>query len=177
MMKNRAAAALLAGIALNGFVTNADPSDFKKGPLIQDFGPVAPVAGASVPADTRFFIAFDVAERGKEGAVSRRLESAARFLNMQVQAGVPAKNVKLAVVIHGSAVFDVTNNEKYGGENANAGLIAALQNHGVSFHVCGQSAAYHGVELEDLLPGVTMELSAMTAHALLQQQGYTLNPF
>jgi len=27
------------------------------------------------------------------------------------------------------------------------------------------------------LPGVTMALSAMTAHALLQQDGYTLNPF
>ena len=29
----------------------------------------------------------------------------------------------------------------------------------------------------DLLPGVEMSLSAMTAHALLQQDGYTLNPF
>jgi hypothetical protein len=30
---------------------------------------------------------------------------------------------------------------------------------------------------EDLLPGVTIGLSAMSTHALLQQQGYTLNPF
>jgi len=29
----------------------------------------------------------------------------------------------------------------------------------------------------DLLPGITMAPSAITAHALLQQQGYTLNPF
>jgi len=28
-----------------------------------------------------------------------------------------------------------------------------------------------------LLPGVEMALSAMTAHAILQQEGYTLNPF
>jgi hypothetical protein len=28
-----------------------------------------------------------------------------------------------------------------------------------------------------ILPGVEMALSAMTAHALLLQQGYTLNPF
>jgi hypothetical protein len=33
------------------------------------------------------------------------------------------------------------------------------------------------VKTEDLLPGVEMALSAMTAHALLQQQGYTFNPF
>jgi len=30
---------------------------------------------------------------------------------------------------------------------------------------------------DDLLPGVERVLSAMTLHALLQQQGYTLNPF
>ena len=30
-----------------------------------------------------------------------------------------------------------------------------------------------GIEPEDLLPGVTMSLSAMTSHALLQREGYT----
>ena len=30
---------------------------------------------------------------------------------------------------------------------------------------------------DDLLPGVELALSAMTMHALLQQKGYTLNPF
>ena len=43
--------------------------------------------------------------------------------------------------------------------------------------MCGQSAAGQGVKKTDLLPGVELALSAMTAHALLQQQGYTLNPF
>jgi intracellular sulfur oxidation DsrE/DsrF family protein len=43
--------------------------------------------------------------------------------------------------------------------------------------VCGQSAAFNDVTNEDLLPGVHMALSAMTAHAQLQQEGYTLNPF
>jgi hypothetical protein len=33
------------------------------------------------------------------------------------------------------------------------------------------------VAAEQLIPGVKMALSAMTAHAQLQQQGYTLNPF
>jgi intracellular sulfur oxidation DsrE/DsrF family protein len=47
----------------------------------------------------------------------------------------------------------------------------------VQLLVCGQSAAYCDVKSDDLLPGVEMALSAMTAHALLQQQGYTLNPF
>jgi intracellular sulfur oxidation DsrE/DsrF family protein len=44
--------------------------------------------------------------------------------------------------------------------------------------LCGQSAAGLGLdETADLLPGVEVALSAMTAHALLQQDGYTVNPF
>jgi len=66
----------------------------------------------------------------------------------------------------------------YGGaENANAALIKELTENGVEIYLCGQSAAYYGVEKEDLLPNVKMALSAMTAHAILQQKGYTVNPF
>jgi hypothetical protein len=40
-----------------------------------------------------------------------------------------------------------------------------------------ESAAAYGIKPEDLIPGVEMALSAMTAHALLQQNGFTVNPF
>lgn len=157
--------------------TMADQVEFSKGPLILKYGPVAPVPGATtIPADVRFNIAFDITDRAKAGSVNRRIESAARFLNMHVAAGVDPGNINLAVVIHGQAVFDVVSNEKHGGDNSNAELIKILQENGVSFQVCGQSAAYHGVSKADLLPGVEMALSAMTANAILQQQGYTLNP-
>jgi intracellular sulfur oxidation DsrE/DsrF family protein len=55
--------------------------------------------------------------------------------------------------------------------------VAALLGAGARIIVCGQTAAYYDVATEDLLPGVEMALSAMTVHALLQQQGFTLNPF
>jgi intracellular sulfur oxidation DsrE/DsrF family protein len=61
--------------------------------------------------------------------------------------------------------------------NPNGALIDALRAKGVRVIVCGQSAAAYDVQKADLYPGVEMALSAMTAHALLQQQGYTLNPF
>lgn len=70
------------------------------------------------------------------------------------------------------AVHDVS-----GETTSSSDLIAALIDHGVRIIVCGQSAAYYDVRTDDLLPDVEMALSAMTAHALLQQQGYTLNPF
>ncbi|MEO1574805.1 MAG: DsrE family protein, partial [Pseudomonadota bacterium] len=118
---------------------------------------------------------------GEPGELNRSLVSAARFLNMHAQAGVPAENMSLAFVIHGKAVHDVTVDAHYSQEtdttNANADLIKALVSQGVTIEVCGQSAAYYGVGVGDLLPGVTMSLSAMTSHAILQQKGYTLNPF
>ena len=61
-------------------------------------------------------------------------------------------------------------------ESANAALIADLIAHNVDIYVCGQSAAHYEVNASDLLPNVQLALSAMTAHALLQQRGYTLNP-
>ena len=100
---------------------------------------------------------------------------------MHVNAGVKPENIRLAIVVHGGASTDLTNQaffaaRREGRENASAAAIAQLQDHGVEFHLCGQSAAAHGITSADLLPGVKMSLSAMTAHALLQQQGFTLNP-
>ena len=72
---------------------------------------------------------------------------------------------------------DLVTDDRYGSENANAGLIAALIDAGVSIQLCGQTAAYRDIAKSDLLPGVGLSLSAMTAHAELQQRGYSLNPF
>ena len=90
--------------------------------------------------------------------------------------------MKLAVVIHGKASLDMANAKTYGAaydgaENGNVEIIKALTEQGVRVILCGQSAAFYGIENKDLLPNVEMALSAMTAHAVLQQEGYTLNPF
>lgn len=162
----------------------AGPDDFAPGPLIEDFGPVAPVENDMPIPDTSVFrVSFDEARGADAGELNRTLTSAARFLNMHAAAGIAPERMQLAVVVHGSAVRDVSGNRVYQGhhgddaQNANAALIEALQAQGVEIYVCGQSAAYYGVENADLLPGVTMAISAMTAHALLQQDGYTVNPF
>ncbi len=165
----------LAGLALTlPGASFAGPEDFSTGPLIEGYGPAAGVdVTMPLPRDTVFRIAFDAAKGAGEDALNTTLTSAARFMNMQVAHGVPANNLHLAVVIHGGAVADVTT----ASAGPNTGLVAALQEHGVRLVVCGQSAAYRGLKNGDLLPGVEMALSAMTAHALLQQEGYTLNPF
>ena len=156
----------------------ADASAFHEGPLIKGYGKIATVSAApTLPAGELFKVAFDVAEPGAQGGINRSFDTVARFLNMHNAAGVPASNIQLAVVVHGGAHRDLLDNAAHGGDNPNAELVEQLVKHGVQLYLCGQTAAYYGVQADDLLPGAVLSLSAMTAHAQLQQRGYTLNPF
>ena len=173
---------IVAAITLMMSPVLADETAFTTGPVFDAFGPVAEVeSNFAIPNGMSFSTRFDVSDGGEAGARNRRLETAARFINMHARAGVRLEKMTLAIVVHGKAVHDVTTAAHYagavGGENANAALIAALSDQGVRIIVCGQSAAYYDVENAELLPGVEMALSAMTAHAVLQQEGYVLNPF
>ena len=154
-------------------IAYADFSSFTTGPAIENFGPVADVdVTLPIPEDAVFRHSFDVSTQAEDGEPNQTLLSAARFINMHARAGVDTDKIKLAVIVHGKAVHDVSAET-----SSSADLVAELIDHDVRVIVCGQSAAYYDVATEDLLPGLEMALSAMTAHALLQQQGYTLNPF
>jgi intracellular sulfur oxidation DsrE/DsrF family protein len=154
-------------------IAHADFSSFTTGPVFEDYGPVTDIdVTLPVPKDAVFRHSFDVSTRAEDGELNRTLVSAARFINMHARVGIDADGIEIAVVVHGKAVHDVSGNT-----TGSAELVAVLIDHGVRIIVCGQSAAYYDVKTDDLLPGVEMALSAMTAHALLQQQGYTLNPF
>lgn len=176
---------ILSAITSSLFISpvSAQLAGFKPGPVFEDFGPKASVeTDIAIPEQTVFKIAFDVKDKAKPGKLNRSFESAARFINMHVAAGVPKENIKLVVVVHGGAAVDLTQDNFYknkndGASNPSASAIAEMQKHGVDFHLCGQSAAAHDIKNTDLLAGVKMSLSAMTSHALLQQSGYTLNPF
>ncbi|WP_237058247.1 DsrE family protein [Microbulbifer sediminum] len=162
-------------------ISPASATEFQVGPVIENFGPVVDVkADAPLSGQERFRVAFDVAERGENGKPNRNFTSLARFMNLHARAGIKADHIELALVVHGKASFDLLGDsafkEKYGEANPNRELIKALQENGVRVIICGQSAGHLGIEKAQLLPGVEMALSAMTAHALLQQDGYTLNP-
>ena len=164
---------LLPLLAILPCIAEANFGSFTTGPVIEDYGPVAHVETTMpIPKDAVLRHTFDVAEPAADGELNRTLVSAARFINMHAIAGIDADRIEVAVVVHGKAVYDVS-----GEAPANAPLVAALVEQGVQIFVCGQTAAYYDVKTNELLPGVQMALSAMTAHALLQQQGYTLNPF
>jgi len=166
---------LMLLMILTAFASNAaaDEERFTKGPVFTEHGPVADIdVTMPIPPGMTFRHSFDVSAPAPAGEVNSTLVSAARFINMHARAGIPVGNIRVAVVVHGKAVREMADKQ-----SASAGIIAALTDQGVRIIVCGQSAAYYDVATDDLLPGVEMALSAMTAHASLQQQGYTLNPF
>ncbi len=160
-----------------------DMSKFEKGPVFTEYGPHAAVeSDMPIPQGSFFKVAFDASDAADHGKINRKFESLARFINMHVANGVPEKNIHLAIVLHGGAVQDVLSEEAYGkrhdgAANANADLVRQLLAHNVRFIVCGQSATASGIDKAELMEGVEMALSAMTAHALLQHEGFTTNPF
>ncbi|MEL6507628.1 MAG: DsrE family protein [Pseudomonadota bacterium] len=172
----------MGALFMAGGPAAAQPPGFTYGPVIPDEGPTAPVPGrVPLAPDTNLKVAMDVVERAAASKKNRSFVTAARFINMHAAAGLPPERARLALVIHGAAVQDVTTSAFHTGANerdhGSHALIASLLKAGVTITVCGQSAAAQGITKDDLLPGVTLSLSAITAHALLQQDGYTLNPF
>jgi len=195
-MKTKTLLLIAAACIMSSVPALAGPEAFTSGQTIPEFGKIAEVkVDQPVYRHHKFKVAFDVSKQADTGELNRNLVSVARFINMHTAAGVKEKNIKLAVVIHGGAAKDVTNEAYYSASqngasqngasqngddkkaNANAALIKTLIDHGVEVYVCGQSAVFYDIDNTDLLPDVKMALSAMTAHALLQQKGYTLNPF
>jgi intracellular sulfur oxidation DsrE/DsrF family protein len=159
----------------------AQVDTFKDGPVIIGFGKHAPVQTATVNKDTKLKVAFDIGKPAEGGKINHKIDSLARFINMHVTSGVKAENIELALVVHGKASFDIldhaTYQKLYSMDNPNKPLIQALLKNNVRIMLCGQTGNAYEIAQSQLIDGIEVELSAMTAHALLQQQGFTLNPF
>lgn len=160
----------------------ADKSDFKTGPVIEAYGENAIINnGLTSPETQNFKVLFDVSDKNDSDKPHKGFNTVARFINMHVRAGVPLEQLDVAMVIHGGASFELmaanAYKKRFAKDNQSADLLKSLIDAGVKVVVCGQSASYHEITTDDLAKGVEMSLSAMTANALLQQQGFTLNPF
>ena len=172
--------ALLTGFSL--LLTSISTLAADHAPVIKDFGYFYNVPAHVLDLNQeKFKIAFDVGDGAEKGAQNNHINSLARFINMHVAHGVKPENIQLALVVHGGASVDVLENSFYKArfekDNKNQSLIKQLLANNTQVYVCGQSATHMKVSAEQLIPGVKMALSAMTAHAQLQRQGYTLNPF
>ncbi len=154
------------------------------GPAINDFGEVYRVDDPDfkVELSTELKAVFDIMNSPESHEeINASIETAARFLNMHGQSGVPSANLKAAIVVHNTASKDIMTDgayqKKYGTRNPNTKLIKALLDAGVQVIFCGQSAAARGIPKEDLIDGVQMSLSAMNALIQLQDDNYRLIKF
>ncbi len=115
-----------------------------------------------------------------ESGINRHLEVAARALNLYALAGVPAAQLKLAVVIHGKAtptvLAEASYQKRFGKPNPNAALLAELRKAGVRISLCGQAMIHAGYSMADVRGDVRVELSALTTLVELQADGYQLIP-
>ncbi|TRX53858.1 DsrE family protein [Thalassomonas sp. M1454] len=160
----------------------AQSAEFKTGPVIKSYGKNVVVEnGLMDPEQQKFKVVFDVSKVNEQGEVNGSFNTVARFINMHVRAGVPIENIEVALVVHGKAGFDLLTPTEYkklfAKANKSADLVNELFKANVDIYLCGQSASYLGITQNMVNPEVKLALSAMTANALLQQQGYTLNPF
>ena len=154
------------------------------GPVIADYGPVyyVPEEPLELAPDRVLRAVFDIAAApDAAGERNHRLETVARHLNLHARAGVGPDRLETAVVLHGRAARVALDEEvfleRYGEPNPEADLIRRLQQAGVRFVVCGQSAAAFGFRPDELAPGVELALSALTALVMLQDQGFALIPW
>lgn len=156
----------------------------KSGPIITGFGEVWEInePDYKTKEDMELKAVFDIMNSPEDhNQLNATIETAARFLNMHAQSGVPADQLKIALVVHNKASKDIITNEayqkRYGTNNPNYELVQALLDAGGQIIFCGQSSLSRDFPREELIDGVQLSLSAMTALIQLQHEDYRLIKF
>jgi intracellular sulfur oxidation DsrE/DsrF family protein len=131
------------------------------------------------PADLTYRLAWHVTEAPAEAnGIAPGLRNPPNLLRQLESNGVPRRNIKLAVIVHGTATPSLLNNAAYtartGAENGSLALLTALHDAGVQIIVCGQALINRNVPRDQLLPFVQVATTATSAHAILAAQGYEI---
>lgn len=182
----RFAPAVLALVLLTGALAAQGappPGVVPNGPVIKSGGASALVERPSfqAPANHEFKIVWEI-NVGNEKDQNAQLGTLARFYNLHVRHGVPLERLHAAAVVHGTGWISLLNDSAYaarygGGTNPSKALVEELLAAGAQLVVCGQTAAFRGLKQEELMPGVKMGISAMTALSTFYAQGYNLQPW
>lgn len=155
----------------------------QSGPLIMNGGPSAqvPDANFAIPAGHVFKVMWEFNVHADSSQVNAQVGTMARFYNLHARHGVPKENLHGAAIVHGTAWMAMLTDEayqrRYGRPNPSKALVEELIANGARFAVCGQTAAFRGVRADELLPGVQLAISAMTALNVFYAEGYRLQPW
>ncbi|WP_019039305.1 DsrE family protein [Psychroflexus tropicus] len=151
------------------------------------YGPVYEISNPDFETDLNREIkaVFDVSTKAeKEGQLNKNFVTVARFLRLHQKSNLKRNSVKAALIVHGSAIFDLLSHSAYAEYhqkvdliNPNYDLLTVLSEYDVDIILCGQTSNHRSVDQQELHPKVKIALSAMSAHITLDKNGYTLINF
>ena len=165
----------LTSVATYGAVSDGPTFLF---PQVAHYGGIVRIPDAAEPARRGTKIVFDITADNKPEEVNKGLESVARYLNLNAEAGFKPADMKLALVLHGAATKFALSDSAYAKhtsavKNPNSDLIRELKVRGVEVFVCGQSLARNKFVPTEVASEVFVAVSAMTVNANKQQDGYS----
>lgn len=124
-------------------------------------------------------VAYDVKDDVWDAGIGKALYYVRGLLQSYEAQGVPAKNLNVSIVIHGTPAYWLLNESAYRQYrndpfdfNPNEKIVRDLVELGVSVEICGSTMRSKGWTGADLLPGVTVVRDAYTRLIDLQQRGY-----
>ena len=155
------------------------------GPVITAAGPSFVVESPTFTAPSRMAMKalFVInAGGGDTVKVNEQLVTMARFFNIHARNGFAEQQLKAAAVIHGAGwaalLSDSAFAARFGGKpNPSRKLVEELLQHGAVLVLCGQTAGARSISRTELIPGVKVSTSAMTAMMVLENDGYRYIPW
>lgn len=158
--------------------------DAPKAPVVPDADGYVVIPNAAIPPDaSRTYRAIFDANRAADapGGLVPAINMAASELNALGVARVPLRNAKFVLVFHGPAMAGILDDAhykaRYGMDNPNLKVIAAMKKAGVEMYVCGQNLAFDHVDPKTLTPDVTIASDALIVLMTYQSKGYALLSF
>ena len=146
---------------------------------VPQFGKIVDVPGSQERPDPKidYRVVFGVTKAApKPDQANPSLERVARFVNLLTHYGVGRDHIHVVAIISGAATAIVREPAGGASQSIDAALISELNSAGVRVAVCSQAASAHGIAATDLMPGVRLDVSAITTIATLQAEGYGYLP-
>ena len=177
-MKNLMIAAALVVAVMFGYAGRAWTQTAERLP-IPGQAPAKDITGAKELPDpnTDYKVVFSLAANAKDDEIHPTLKTIALYLNTLAHNGVPANHRHIVAVFHqggGDAVLasDVYRSRHKDVDSPNVAMLEELKQAGVELRVCGQGLLGKKLDASQVLPGVQVDLWAMTTMVNLQLRGY-----
>lgn len=165
-------------------IINTSFAQEKINPIIKGYGGIidAPFAVEKPDPNQEYKIVIDIATGDADPkAVMYSLENVARLLNLHAMGGVPAKNMKVVLAIHGQAIWSTLDNDtykaKYGVDNPHIPLFEELESAGVKLFACSQSILGRDIDYTKLAPSIKVATSMLSTLTTYQLKGYAALKF